>query len=63
MGFGQFYRYILSFQQQANKLGLMLFRPESLNASPLLIETLADLASHGLAQLRAISPTPETASA
>lgn len=53
----------IAFQQQANKLGLKLFRPESLNASPLLIETLADLALHGLAQLRAIFPTPETAPA
>jgi ferrochelatase len=43
----------IAFQTTARKLGLKLFRPESLNASPLLIEALADLASQGLLQLGA----------
>ena len=42
----------IGFQRLARKLDLKLFRPESLNASALLIEALANLASHGLAQLR-----------
>jgi protoporphyrin/coproporphyrin ferrochelatase len=41
----------IAFQATARKLGLKLFRPESLNASPLLIAALADLASEGLLQL------------
>jgi protoporphyrin/coproporphyrin ferrochelatase len=41
----------IAFQATAQKLGLKLFRPESLNASPLLIAALADLASQGLLQL------------
>ena len=41
----------IAFQATARKLGLKLFRPESLNASPLLIAALADLASQGLRQL------------
>jgi ferrochelatase len=48
----------IAFQQLAGKLGLKLFRPESLNASPLLIEALADLASKGLAQLKTTSHLP-----
>jgi len=43
----------IAFQVTARKLGLQLFRPESLNASPLLIAALADLASQGLLQLGA----------
>ncbi|HTU51600.1 MAG TPA: ferrochelatase [Acidobacteriaceae bacterium] len=43
----------IAFQATARKLGLKLFRPESLNASPLLIAALADLASQGLMQLGA----------
>ena len=41
----------IAFQATARKLGLKLFRPESLNASPLLIAALADLASQGLLRL------------
>jgi ferrochelatase len=44
----------IAFQATARKLGLKLFRPESLNASPLLIAALADLASQGLLQLGAV---------
>ncbi|MHB1744011.1 MAG: ferrochelatase [Acidobacteriaceae bacterium] len=43
----------IAFQGLARKLGLQLFRPESLNGSPLLIDALADLASRGLLQLGA----------
>ena len=43
----------IAFQQQAHRIGLRLWRPESLNASPLLIEALADLARTGLRQLAA----------
>jgi ferrochelatase len=43
----------IAFQATARKLGLKLFRPESLNASPLLIAALADLASQGLLRLSA----------
>ncbi len=43
----------IAFRATARKLGLKLFRPESLNASPLLIGALADLASQGLLQLGA----------
>jgi ferrochelatase len=43
----------IAFRGLAHKLGLQLFRPESLNASPLLIAALADLASQGLLQLGA----------
>ncbi|MGC1870492.1 MAG: ferrochelatase [Acidobacteriaceae bacterium] len=43
----------IAFQATARKLGLSLFRPESLNASPLLIAALADLASQGLRHLGA----------
>jgi ferrochelatase len=44
----------IAFQGLARKFGLRLFRPESLNASPLLISALADLASQGLLQLGAV---------
>ncbi len=43
----------IAFQATARKLELQLFRPESLNDSPLLIAALADLASQGLLQLGA----------
>ena len=43
----------IAFQGLARKLGLQLFRPESLNASPLLIDALTDLATQGLLQLGA----------
>jgi protoporphyrin/coproporphyrin ferrochelatase len=43
----------IAFQGLTAKLGLKLFRPESLNDSPLLISALADLASQGLLQLGA----------
>lgn len=43
----------IAFQGLARRLGLQLFRTESLNASPLLIAALADLASQGLLQLGA----------
>lgn len=43
----------IAFQTTARKLGLKLFRPESLNASPLLIDVLADLTSQGMLELRA----------
>jgi len=41
----------IAFQQQAKKLDLKLFRPESLNASPLLIDALADISRRGMAHL------------
>jgi ferrochelatase len=44
----------IAFQQQAQRIGLRLWRPESLNASPLLMEALADLARTGLRQLAAM---------
>lgn len=47
----------IAFQQAAKKLGLKLFRPESLNASPLLIDALADISRHGLSELQS-SPSP-----
>ena len=51
----------IAFQQQAQRIGLRLWRPESLNAAPLLMEALADLARTGLRQLAA-SPTALTSS-
>jgi ferrochelatase len=42
----------IAFQELAQKLDLQLFRPESLNDAPLLIEALRDLSLRGLAQLR-----------
>jgi ferrochelatase len=41
----------IAFHGLAHQLGLRLFRPESLNGSPLLIAALADMASRGLLQL------------
>src|ERR1035437_1804782 len=43
----------IAFQRLARRLGLQLLRPDSLNASSLLIAALADLASQGLLQLGA----------
>jgi ferrochelatase len=43
----------IAFREYADKLGLRLDRPESLNASPLLAKAVADLALQGLARLRA----------
>ncbi len=48
----------IAFQHLASTLKIKLFRPESLNASPLLIEALAGLASYGLARLDATSANP-----
>lgn len=42
----------IAFQELASSLGMQLFRPESLNDSPLLIETLAQLATSSLKQLQ-----------
>ena len=47
----------IAFQELAHKLNLQLFRPESLNASPLLIEALADLSARGMEQMSATAPT------
>ena len=41
----------IAFQELARSLNITLLRPESLNASPLLIETLADLSRRGLERL------------
>lgn len=41
----------IAFREFAAKLGLRIERPESLNGSPQLIATLADLARRGLARL------------
>ena len=41
----------IAFTQLAHKLNMRLFRPESLNASPILIAALADLATKGLTAL------------
>ena len=43
----------IAFQATARRLAMQLFRPESLNDSPLLIAALADLASQGLLHLGA----------
>jgi ferrochelatase len=43
----------IGFRDFAAKLGMTLRRPESLNASPLLTDALADLATHGLKRLDA----------
>jgi len=39
------------FREYAVKLGIRLERPESLNASPMLAQAVADLAAQGLARL------------
>ncbi|HVC91397.1 MAG TPA: ferrochelatase [Acidobacteriaceae bacterium] len=41
----------IAFQGLARRLGLQLFRPESLNGSPLLTAALVDLVSRGMLQL------------
>ncbi|MHB1021643.1 MAG: ferrochelatase [Acidobacteriaceae bacterium] len=41
----------IAFTQQATEMGLKLWRPESLNASPLLTDALADLARKGMERL------------
>lgn len=43
----------IAFRQYAERLGIRLERPESLNASPALAEAVADLARQGLERLRA----------
>ncbi len=43
----------IAFQAQAKQMGLKLWRPESLNDSPLLIAALADLTRAGVAALDA----------
>lgn len=42
----------IAFTEVAKQLGLKLWRPESLNGSPLLTQALADLADEGLKRLR-----------
>lgn len=49
----------IAFTQMANKLNMQLFRPESLNASPLLIAALADLATKGLTALQRTASPPD----
>lgn len=53
----------IAFRGLARRLGLQLFRAESLNGSPLLIAALADLASQGLLQLGADPIHNQSASA
>lgn len=48
----------IAFQNLARKIGLQLFRPESLNDSPLLIEALADLTVRGLDDLKLPANAP-----
>ncbi|MGC1781215.1 MAG: ferrochelatase [Acidobacteriaceae bacterium] len=50
----------IGFQDLTRKLNLQLFRPESLNDSPLLIEALADLASRGLTELIQAADRPSS---
>ena len=47
----------IAFQKLARTLGMQLFRPESLNDSPLLIDALADLSTQGLELLPTSQPT------
>lgn len=49
----------IAFQQFAANLGMELRRPESLNASALLITALADLARTSLARLERTQPNPQ----
>ncbi len=44
----------IAFQGLSRQLGLQLFRPESLNDSPLLTAALADLVARGILQLDAV---------
>jgi len=48
----------IAFHELARALGMQLFRPESLNDSPLLIQALADLSRRGLAELQSATPVP-----
>jgi ferrochelatase len=48
----------IAFREYAEKLGMRLERPESLNASPLLTRALVKLARAGLARLEAQSALP-----
>jgi ferrochelatase len=50
----------IAFAQLAAELGLRLWRPESLNASPLLIDALANLTQQGVARLNAQAPAVAT---
>jgi protoporphyrin/coproporphyrin ferrochelatase len=52
----------IGFKELTDKMGLQLFRPESLNDSPLLIDALADLALRGLDDLQEV-PLSTTLSA
>lgn len=49
----------IAFRRFAANLGMELRRPESLNASPLLITALADLARASLARLEQTQPNPQ----
>jgi ferrochelatase len=51
----------IAFRQLATSLRMKLFRPESLNDSPLLIEALADLSLRGIAALQTDSTPLSTA--
>ena len=53
----------IAFTDLAKELGLKLWRPESLNGSPLLTAALAELAHSGLARLAAETHEPVTAGA
>ena len=46
----------IAFQGLAHTLDMQLFRPESLNGSPSLIEALRDLAQRGLDELKTAEP-------
>ncbi len=48
----------IAFQELARTLDLKLFRPESLNASPVLIDALADLTISGMRKLQQTTPAP-----
>ena len=52
----------IAFQAQARTLGMKLWRPRSLNDSPLLMEALADLARTGIARLQGANSLPTSAS-
>jgi ferrochelatase len=53
----------IAFTQLARTLDLQLFRPESLNASPILIDALADLARQGLAALHTTASNADSMAA
>jgi ferrochelatase len=50
----------IAFKEFAAELGMELYRPISLNDSPLLTAALSDLASRGFARLDATAAAPET---